>query len=113
MEHPPLTLLVVGQSMWEESLRNIEDDHMPPFPPLDAMHRGQQHQRSVERGPGENLSQPGFEGGHVAVQGGDRFERGQVVGMGGAVRLLARAIEDVHGLVEPDVDSDGFERCGR
>ena len=114
VEDPPLALLVVAQPVWEEPLRGIEDDHVVPFAPLDAMHGGQQHQRSVgtavrERTSRSQVSKVVTSG----VQGRHRLERGQVVGMGGAVRLAARAIEDVHGLAEPDVDPDGFERRGR
>ena len=46
------------------------------------------------------------------MQGGHRLERGQVVGVGGAVGLAARGVEDVHGVAEPDFDPDGLERGG-
>ena len=46
------------------------------------------------------------------MQSGDRFQCGQVVGVGGAVRLAAGRIEDVHGVAEPDIDPDGLERGG-
>ena len=43
------------------------------------------------------------------MEGGHRFQRGQVIGMSGAIGFGARGIEDVHGVAQPDLDPDGLE----
>jgi hypothetical protein len=105
----PALALLVGASRWGKSPRCVEDDDVVPLAPFDAMHRGQQHRGPVGGGPGEHVSQPGFEGGDVGMEGGHRFQRGQVVGVGRAIGLAARGVEDVHGVAQPDLDPDGLE----
>ncbi len=112
MEHPSLALLVVPQPVGQQAPVDPEDDHVAPLLALDPVHGGQQHGRPLGRRSGQHAAEPRLEGGRVGMEGGHRLQGGQVVAMGGAVRLPTGRVEHVHGPVEPDAVTDGGQGGG-
>ena len=89
MKDPSLAFLVVAEPMREEASRDVENKYVVPLAALDAMDGGEQNQRTFDRCPGQHLAQPALERGDLGVERRHRFQRGQVVGVSGAVCLAA------------------------
>ncbi len=106
MEDATFALLVVTQPVREEALGRAVDDDVLPLPALDLVDRRQVHRRPLERSSAEGVPQPRLEGGDVGVEGRQRLEGQEIVGMGRPVRLAPGRIEHVHGLAEADVGTD-------
>ncbi|MGD0749614.1 MAG: hypothetical protein ABSB68_17615, partial [Acidimicrobiales bacterium] len=87
MEDAPFPLLVVAQTVGEESPGGAIHNDVLPLPALDLVDRREEHGRPFGRWPLEHAAEPRLERGHVRVEGGHRFEGEEVVGMGRSVRL--------------------------
>ena len=107
MEDAPLSFFIVTETVGEQALRCAVDHHVLPFSTLDLVDGRKEHGWPLGGSLLEHTSEPHLEGGNVGVEGCNRLEGKEVVGMGRPVGFSPGRVQHVHRLTQADLRADG------